>query len=162
MSIILRSAFVIAVVAAVAGGATYAWFTSQANMNNNTFSAGTLSISLSNPNGSLPFTITNWAPGKTTELRLDVKNTGTLDAKVTGTVSGTWDGGLGDHYVSVKSIEYWNGTAWVSASPNLLIGAGQTLPIKAVVEFNSAAGNDYQGRTYWASFSVNATQPEAI
>lgn len=161
MGLIIRSLLMIVAAVAVIGGATRALFTDSATVNNNTFSAGTLDISLSNPSGSLPFQVTNWAPGKTTELRLDIKNTGSLPAKVTGTVSGTWDFSGLDGYVNVVDIKYWNGTEWINpatVSGDLTVNAGATLPIKAVVEFDSDADNTYQGKTYRATFTVSAVQ----
>lgn len=158
---IFRSLFVIAAVAAIAGGATFAYFSDVDTVNNNTFSAGTLKISLKNPNGNLPFAITNWAPGKTSELRLDVKNDGSLNAIVKGAVSGKWDGLNHDKYVEIEKLKYWDGEDWKTVETEYLpVSAGQTLKIKASVKFSENAGNEYQGKTYRASFVVKATQPE--
>lgn len=131
-----------AVVAVVAGG-TYAAniFTDSETVNGNTFAAGDVEISLSKPGTTnLPFAITNWAPGDTTELILYVKNEGDLAVKVPGlgsTVGGHWEGigdGTLDEYVKLAKIEYKNGSAWTDVNLNdpnqkVVINPGATLEL---------------------------------
>ena len=70
MKSIIKSLVIVVAVAAVAGGATWAYFTSQASVTNNTFAAGTLKIVL-DQNGivnntstpTLPVSLNNLYPG---------------------------------------------------------------------------------------------------
>ena len=64
---ILISMLIIALAAAMIGGATMAWFTSTASVTGNTFSAGTVEVSLTEPNSletaMTPVSASNMAPG---------------------------------------------------------------------------------------------------
>lgn len=170
---IVKSLSMIAAVVAIAGGATYAavFFKDSKTVNNNTFAAGTVKISLSNPNGSLPFQVTNWAPGDVEELTLYIKNEGTLDVKVPkdgSKVEGYWDmAGYPDKYVELVGFKYWDGTEWTeTAIKEFTIAAGQTLHVKAFVKFNNDADdallpiNNLQGKTYRANFTIVAEQAD--
>jgi predicted ribosomally synthesized peptide with SipW-like signal peptide len=76
------SILVIALAAAMIGGATMSWFTSQANISGNTFAAGTLIVDLKGVQDSAeaPFTVSNMAPGDpASEYFIEVRNDGSLD-----------------------------------------------------------------------------------
>lgn len=93
MKSIIKSLAIIVAVAAVAGGATYAYFSSTASVTNNTYSTGTLDIQLRNANDTshaiTGFTVSNMKPGDCVEKTFAVLNydsphfagTSTLDAK---------------------------------------------------------------------------------
>ncbi|MFA6284911.1 MAG: TasA family protein [Parcubacteria group bacterium] len=92
MKRIIKSLVVVFAVAAIAGGATYAYFNDSKTISNNTFSAGTLSIEL-DANGivnnnsttpTLPVSLTNLYPGYNSADTGNyyypaVANTGSLD-----------------------------------------------------------------------------------
>lgn len=157
---IFKSLFVVTAIAVVAGTATWSHFTHTKTINNNTFSAGTVKISLENPNGALPFDIDNLAPGDVTELRLDIENEGSLDATVKGEVSGKWDHNGKDEYIKIIDQKYWNGTIWKSFDSDLPIEAGKILKTKIFVEFDIDADNSYQNKTYRGTLDVEATQKD--
>jgi len=85
----LISMLVIALAAAVIGGATMAWFTDEENPEQITFTAGTLDITVSgkgvsvDEEGNLIINfgdVSNMAPGDLTDpVTINVKNTGSLD-----------------------------------------------------------------------------------
>lgn len=74
-------------VAALAGIATYAWFTDSAAVSGNTFTAGTLNIDITNQTPTMPFEFTNLAPGDTVTGTITVKNTGTLPLQYYGYIT---------------------------------------------------------------------------
>lgn len=93
MKNIAKSLVIVVAVAAVASVATWAYFSSQASVVNNTYSTGTLEIQLRNANGTshavTGFTVSNMKPGDCVEKTFAVLNfnggnfggTSTLDAK---------------------------------------------------------------------------------
>lgn len=76
----------IALVAGAVGAGTFAFFSSQATSNANTFAAGTLTLALSDSDETLLSTVsatwdkTNFAPGETVSGFLSLQNTGTVAA----------------------------------------------------------------------------------
>ena len=74
-------------VAALAGIATYTWFTDSAAVSGNTFTAGTLNIDITNQTPTMPFEFTNLAPGDTVTGTITVKNTGTLPLQYYGYIT---------------------------------------------------------------------------
>lgn len=78
MKNIIKSLLIIVAIAAIAGGATYAYFMSQASVTNNTFSTGTLEIQLRNANATghaiTGFTTPNMKPGDCIEKTFAVLN----------------------------------------------------------------------------------------
>lgn len=87
---LLVSLISIATVAAVAGGATVAYFSDTESSTENTFAAGTLNLGLANTNGTDPvgsitktWTTTDWAPNQTKDATLYVNNEGSIDATKT-------------------------------------------------------------------------------
>lgn len=85
---------VLGIVSALVGGATFAWFTDSAVNQNNTFTAGTLTLDVNNNNSAANFDIDfnkdNLQPGDVITAGTDgfstitVKNTGSLNAAVFG------------------------------------------------------------------------------
>ncbi|MEQ1678861.1 MAG: TasA family protein [Chitinophagaceae bacterium] len=112
MKNIIKSLVIVVAVAAVAGVATYSYFSSQAVSNNNTYGTGTLDLQVADGNESFAKSITasyggsNLAPGNILpEQYIDVKNAGTLNANhldLTVTLSG--DTALAQYIVYPTSI----------------------------------------------------------
>lgn len=161
MKTILKSLAVIVAIGAITGGATFAYFTDSEAINYNKLTAGTVKISLDDPNGTLPFDITNMAPGDQETFRLDVLNEGSLAVDVSGTVTGVWDDLDTDKYMNITGLDYYdeiNGWTPVDSNVDSTVEAGKTLQIRLVLEFDKDADNAYQGKTYRGSFIVNAIQ----
>lgn len=80
---IALSFLVMALMMALVGGATFAWFNSTDSVTGNSFATGIVDV---NKGGTLPITVSNIAPGWTNTQYLVVQNDGTLDAffKVSG------------------------------------------------------------------------------
>jgi predicted ribosomally synthesized peptide with SipW-like signal peptide len=76
---ILKSLFVIVAVAAVATGATSAYFTDQEVVSGMTFTAGTLEIENSSDTWMTHVSLTNLKPGDTIRKWVKLTNTGSLD-----------------------------------------------------------------------------------
>lgn len=93
MKRILMSLLVIGAVAAMITGGTFAYFSDTVNSTSNTFTAGTLTLDISNNGTSWEDTSvtgtwqspTGWAPGQSFSSIVQVKNTGSLPATVLGT-----------------------------------------------------------------------------
>jgi predicted ribosomally synthesized peptide with SipW-like signal peptide len=99
MKNIIKSLLVVVAVAAIAGGATYAYFTSTASITGNTFSAGTMDILIDkNPvsdayewvNTFSPtdpqlgaLGLKNLKPGDSNFQEIDLKNVGSVEGKAT-------------------------------------------------------------------------------
>lgn len=167
---------IVAVVAigATAYGVARAYFSSPAT-STAALTAGTININIEGHGGgynAVPFSMTNWMPGQTQDVVFDVKNNSTVPVTLAGEVSGTW-GELGDHFVSVQSADYWNGSAWTplnadshgtftyadyGSSTLINVPAGGTATMRMTAKFDPAATNDYQGKTYSATIKVTGTQ----
>lgn len=107
---IFRSLFVIAAVAAIAGGATFAYYSDTATMSGNTFSAGTMDLRIDKDPSSknqvwsngftVPYSylqqlgLTNVAPGIKGHQDIDIKNVGTVNG--------------GDVTIKLKRTTSWN------------------------------------------------------
>lgn len=183
MKKIVFSLAFIALVLAVTVGATRAFFSDTEISSGNTFSAGTLAISLTTPNGALPYSFTNMAPGQVQTVLYNVNNTGSLPVHLRALTSGTWgDLALSDTLMKVTSIEIDEGAgagfSTLITNQNGITGpvcysndgtcagtlrtlaSGATLKFRLTNSFDSSAGNAYQGRTYTASTTIDAKQTE--
>lgn len=97
------SLLVIALAAALMGGATFAYFTSQATNEGNVFSTGTLQISITDPVEEAIFNVGNMYPGQPTVTDyIYVKNDGTLPMKFWGSVTDAGVGALDAAYLPDK------------------------------------------------------------
>ena len=119
MKNILKSLLVVVAVAAVAGGATWSYFTSSATITGSAFTAGTLDLRVdSDPSGTNQIWEKSFAapadfaanlfPGANGEQILDIKNMGSIDG-VNATIQlnvapGTWSA-LGDNLVFTISYK---------------------------------------------------------
>lgn len=185
MKSIIKSLLIIVAVAAVAGGATYAYFTHTETVTGNTFSTGSLSFNLRKTNTdtiNLPFKFDGMTPGKCADGQLNVFNHSdsiTMKYRFYFAPTGgspipydkiTVDAYKCDHYDSGSHCASWtlvksgllknlDGSADHIVSP-----ANEDPNISNYWKFHfcldSSAGNDYQGTTATFNIVGQATQPE--
>ena len=95
---IMMSMLVIALAAALVGGATMAWFTDQADIGGNEFKAGRLTIDVADRNKNTTFNlgeIGKMEPGDITdEATIRIRNTGNIDAATFGRFQTSGGSGL--------------------------------------------------------------------
>lgn len=184
---VLVSLMVIALAAAMIGGATMAWFTSEVTVEGNLFEAGTLEIGLVN-GGSAVIDVGNMAPGDDVTGEVAIRNDGSLDMKFKGVVTETdADPGSGeDGYLpdalnvtvtltdineSSRSDVVYEGTlAALLADPDLMeawepatapddpFEPGWTATYEIEVEFDEGAGNEYKNAEWKGDITFVATQ----
>jgi predicted ribosomally synthesized peptide with SipW-like signal peptide len=139
----------------VAGG-TFAVFTSSAQNTGNTFTAGTVNISLDKPNGAYYFDITNIAPGDMGSSTVTVTNNGSLDLRydlaesLTGALAGA--NGL---QATVKDS---NGVVITPGDTNRVLAASMSEVLTVEWTLPIAAGNEFQGQSAQLGLTVNAEQ----
>ncbi|HOX10516.1 MAG TPA: SipW-dependent-type signal peptide-containing protein [Candidatus Moranbacteria bacterium] len=146
MSMIFRSLFVIAAVAAVAGVGTYALWTSQASVTGNTFSTGTMNLYIDADQAGSGFdwqpTVTGIAlpdylyPGYRGEQILDLRNKGSVNGNVTFDINRTsnynelssnlkFDVYYNTHVANASNV--WGGRAIVGKTLSELITLAPTV-----------------------------------
>lgn len=168
---------------AIAGGATFAYFTDTETSTGNTFATGTLNISLVDQNKNSEFSaesiIKGWAPGEDAEVNFDVRNTGSLPVHIRGNAFGTWGEEVLDNanVVKVTKVERWNGSAWETLrsnsngivgdfyySPNggnanhYVVEPNSRAQLRLTVKLDGSANNDFQGKTFTSTLQVEAKQ----
>src|SRR5665648_12594 len=79
MKNIIKSLLVVVAVAAVAGGATYAYFSSDVTVTGNTIATGTLKINDKSQDWMQQVTFDNLKPGSLIRKWVVIENDGTLD-----------------------------------------------------------------------------------
>ena len=89
----LISLVIIVLAVGLVGGATLAWFTSQTDPIENTFTAGTVEIEAGWQSGFVKLVEDNWNPGDCTELGLCVINEGTKAVQLRSQFNGYWTPG---------------------------------------------------------------------
>jgi predicted ribosomally synthesized peptide with SipW-like signal peptide len=149
------SMLVIALAAALVGGATMAWFTDTATNEANTFTAGNLDVAA----GPQTYTvaINNMAPGDTINGSFTVTNTGTLNLKYK--VTANTDGATNPNSLfrtGGATVTFTGGTETgtiAATDPDSLVTVTYTVALP------SSAGNAFQGDSGTLSFTVDATQP---
>ena len=182
MKKILISLGIIGIAAVAVVGATGAYFSDVKTSADNTFTAGTLTISIDQTMETINPVISNWAPGDTELVRFNVDNTGSLPVNLRGFANGTWNNStLVDTLVKVTKVEYYNAAGnWVTIIANTAglmgkyyyssngtnsglyeLAGGATEQFRLSVYFDSAADNAYQGKTYTASLTMEAKQTGA-
>ena len=168
---IIISLSVIGAIAAIAIGGTMAYFSDTENSNGNTFTAGTLNLTVDDQNNPLPvkFALSNLKPTDSGNISYNIDNVGSIDgylnlqnitvANTEGTdpeseTNTAEPGELGSHInVSVKigATEIYNGSLDGFASfvtknnITLADGASTTVTIDWVWNLLSASDNDAQG-----------------
>ena len=176
------SMLVIALTAALIGGATMAWFTDTAVNTGNTFSAGTIDIDLVDHNGNeitTPiFNFTDIAPGWVSRtVTVNMENAGTLPMRVRGTVSGQaikdndialYGALLGRYKVFLNggAITEWSDWLDVPSLPIIRtltrIESGDTLSIDMEFQLPTTTGNAAQGGKVTLDLNLIATQIENL
>ncbi len=182
---ILISIMTIALVASLAGTGLYALFSDTETSTGNTFTAGTLDLSIAAGTGALPFTFTNMKPGDIVSNTIIVTNVGSLGGTLYGRCSYTELvdpiplSDLGD----VLDVTSWNDPqmgapinpgmtlkAFVAQTGVTVTGFGGTwMPYGTLastatgtfdmtVTFNTAAGNQYQGDSIDMTFEFLLVQ----
>jgi len=141
------SMMVIALVAALVGGATFAVFTSSSMNANNTFSAGTVEITLGTETTDA-VAMGNMAPGDVVAGSFVVENTGSLELYyvVTPIAGGALFAGANPAFVTV------------TANENGVLAPGASATVAYTVTLPLAAGNEYQGVSGSLQFDINAVQ----
>lgn len=180
----LISVLVIALAAALIGGATMAWFTADASAPNAVFTAGTVVVDVT---GGAD--VKNWNPGDCTDFRWTITNTGSKRVVFRVSAAGSWENGLNNNNITVslcnsyqpyapKGAGYFIGTdnaVWYLASEaeggyfyfvGILdngelrpLNAGESVDLCLKVCVNGPlTGNEYQGLTFTLTGSVEAIQ----
>lgn len=157
---VVVSMLVIALAAALLGGAAFAWFTDEETAGAE-FTSGTLDLA------ALPetlFSVSDMAPGDvTTDETLTITNSGSLEmfyriSFVKGAASGT----LGDVlHVYIDGVDQGTlanleGVFIFDSTMRLASGASKDFSIK--FELPGDTGNAYQGQTYTGTIVVQAVQ----
>jgi predicted ribosomally synthesized peptide with SipW-like signal peptide len=142
---ILASLLTIGVAATMLGVGTFAYFSDTETSSGNTFTAGTLDITLGSATYSM--NILNMKPGDTKTVTLDVNSIGTLPLNYTITTSLTGSIMKGvvdnDPYVSAIRVD----SAPYSAPETLSAanGTDNSDTVEVDITLPYAAGNEYQG-----------------
>ena len=151
---IFMSMLVIALAAALVGGATMSIFTAQGETNEETYAAGTVKIVAGDQTFYEIDTLKNMAPGDTINGEFVVENTGSLPlwfqvTAVTEEVEGSENNYLfgGSYPAEVTIADYDNE---LDPEKDTTIGFSVHLPLQA--------GNEYQGAQGQLKFLVNAEQ----
>jgi len=152
---ILTAVFVIGLVASLAGVGVYSVFTDTESSTGNTFTAGTIIISLGACSWSTGFD--NMKPGDTVTFTITVGNNGTLplDYTITCVISGNLS--LGTDACFVKQIRV---DGVVTASDSLSVaGQGDRYDtVEIDIKMPYAAGNWYQNKSGTLDVTFAATQ----
>lgn len=175
---ILASILAIILVAVGVGAGTMAYFSDKEESTGNTFTAGTLDLTLGAMSSSPSLPLSNMAPGDSVTGSIIVTNAGTINGKLYGRttyvekdgdpnlvdksadqfaakliVTSWTEPGIPTIYpgISVYTLVYANPTTpvtvqglgvWQSYGP---LAASATATFAMTVQFDTSAGNDYQG-----------------
>ena len=145
MKKILISLMSIALVIGLVGVGVFAYFSDTEDSTGNTFTAGTLNITLGTSSWSAGFD--NMKPGDTVNFTLPVNNAGSLPLNytVTTTLSGT----LAEGTTPCTQV-----TAPTSGSLNV----GGSVDIVVSITMPSVADNEYQGQSGILNVTIDAVQ----
>ena len=150
---IFMSMLVIALAAALVGGATMSIFTAQGETDEEIYAAGTVELSVFDLVSSTTIDIRNMAPGDTIEGEFKVKNTGSLPLwfTVTAETSGVYGfNNLFDgYYPAVVTIDAYN---------NIIEPEDEETTISFSVHLPRDADNEYQGAKGNLKFKIHAEQ----
>ena len=157
---VVVSMLIIALAAALLGGATFAWFTDSSKQVSATFTTGTIILG---KNIATPLSISNMAPNDTTEpWEITIANEGTLDlyyrlcfsgngdlakvlrVRINGEDKGTLEEIIDSGYIFDESMR---------------INAGaENHTLTITFHLPPEAGNEYQGSSFVGYLTVDATQ----
>jgi len=164
------SLVVVALMAALIGGATFAYFSDTATNNGNVFSSGTLDIVLNGETSDITapvFNASNIFPGWSSGLKdVSIQNAGTLPAKVTATTEFVGDVDLAK-YIDIYVYDGAGNlitTFKANAIPTPVVlgtmaaGAISNLQVEAVFTETGADQNDAQGKSFTLNLTVDAEQ----
>jgi predicted ribosomally synthesized peptide with SipW-like signal peptide len=140
----------------IAGG-SFAIFSSSAQNTNNTFTAGTLAVSLDKPDGTKYFDISNIAPGDGGTSTVTVKNDGSLELRydLDETLTGVLATGANGLKVTIKDSL---GTVITPGDTNRVLAAGASEVLTVSWNLPLAAGNEYQATSAQLGLFVAAEQ----
>lgn len=144
--------------AALIGGGTFALFTSSASNSGNTFAAGTVHISLNNPDGTKYFNISNMAPGDSGSNTVTVTNDGTLDLRYDIAESLTGALASGDNPLQVTIKDKDGNVITPGAANNRVLAAGASETLTVEYALPKDAGNEYQSQSASLGLTMNAEQ----
>lgn len=157
---------IVSLVALLAVGGTLAWFTATAEPVTNTFTAGTVEISIIDEYEE----VKNWNPGDTAEKEVSVKNEGTKDAYVRVKLTPAWgdivEGKfVGDLQLSTDNVTLnWYDDDWMLYEGYyyymgvLDAKATTELLLQSVKLEGAATDNDYQGKVFRIKVEAEAVQ----
>lgn len=145
------SFMIMALVCALVGGATFAYFTDSSTNVGNSFAAGTVNINAGESTQTNTTVLTNIAPGYSSTGTFAIANTSTLPIKVKVTAlqstGGIWaTGGL-----VLSGVP----TDWITIAP-----AATSTPITYTLNMSTTAGNAFQGASGTLAFKVDAVQAD--
>ena len=162
---VLLSLMVIGLISALVGGATFAYFTSQATNTNNVFATGTLTIGASAAGANVgTMNFANKAPGDSDTYTITVNNLGSLDFKYK--VSAAQTAGDAALYaalmaeVKVGSVSKYSGplSGLSDVLLNSSLAAGGNEAVSFTISLPTSAGNALQGKSATMTFTFDATQ----
>lgn len=151
-----RAALSLAAVSALSilvTGASFALFTAQTQNVNNTFSAGTVTLGTVTP-FSCAVSTQNMAPGDNGSCDVSVTYTGSLDAWIGYSASGSGDLFAGATPMQISHSAANDGTYYVIGKKS----NGQSATASIGYNFPLGAGNEYQNKTGQINLSFHAVQ----
>ncbi|MDW7649925.1 MAG: TasA family protein [Bacillota bacterium] len=144
---VIYSLLLVALVAALVGGATMAVFTSTDSNTANNFQAGTVIVTAGDIVTSSTINITNMAPGDVYEGSFTVANAGSLELY------------FDTQALAIGTLFEGTTPAVVTFTPeNAVLAPGGSTVVNFSVNFPLAADNSYQGAAGSVQFAVNAVQ----
>ncbi|MGI6363833.1 MAG: TasA family protein [Bacillota bacterium] len=162
---VVVSMLIIALAAALLGGATFAWFTDSKQVSA-TFTTGTIILG---EDIATPLSISNMAPNDTTEWEITIANEGTLDlyyrlgfsgngnlAKVLHVTIDGEDNVIIDGEDTLQEII--DSLAIFSTSTMRINAGAENHTLTITFHLPAETGNDYQNSTFEGCLTVEATQ----
>ena len=153
----LLSLLVIGVVSVTAGAGTWAVFTDEEVTSDNTFTAGTVELSLGTV--VIEAGADGMKPGDTKTLTIPLSNLGSLDFDYVADV--TTDSATATSLFAVQGIVPGNtpATATItSGATGMLVASTGTGDVVVTIELPATAGNEYQGDSGLVTVTITATQ----
>ncbi len=171
-SIVVSLLIIVLAVAAITGG-TLAWFTAQANIEPNLFTAGTVEIEAGETFNSGQGAVSNWNPGDCTDKEVWVQVKGTKGVYLRFKINDGWY----EPSAQPGEWEEWDlgeltnpvsyglpNENWVWLDGYYYYAGGRIEPDTEKIEviskvcLSGEAGNDFQGKQYRIGFEFRAIQ----